>query len=403
MKKIAVIFEENVFDRKGAFNAKCARVKHLADLTGWKIDVYCIQLYQNAFVSSVLGRRSIRIPGEGLVAEKDLRGRKSITLDGLELNLVWKDYSVLDHLLFYKLHLRPAAYPRFLERNVSLLEGYDAVAAHSFVGAYIAREAKRRYGIPYYITWHGSDIHSTPFRHPQIKELTAELMIEAKVNCFVSAGLMSISDRIGGGSKTVLHNGCGEAFIRFDEQRRKALRSSFGAEGRKVVTFAGNLMPVKNPESLPEIFRTVQERMSQKVEFWVVGDGKSRSKVEAAMKSVESVSCRFWGNLPPERMPEIFNCTDVLVLPSRNEGLPLVVAEAAGCGAAVVAARVGGVSEILDDEYTVEPGPGFEAAMAEKIVLYLCQPCGQPLKERFDWERTARREKEIIESITADV
>lgn len=71
MKRIAVIFEENIFDRKGSFNAKCARVRHLAELTGWQIDVFCIQLFQDAFVSSVLGRRTLDIPGEDEVPEKN--------------------------------------------------------------------------------------------------------------------------------------------------------------------------------------------------------------------------------------------------------------------------------------------------------------------------------------------
>lgn len=61
MKRIAVIFEENIFDRKGSFNAKCARVRHLAELTGWQIDVFCIQLFQDAFVSSMLGMRTLDI------------------------------------------------------------------------------------------------------------------------------------------------------------------------------------------------------------------------------------------------------------------------------------------------------------------------------------------------------
>ena len=121
MKRIAVIFEENIFDRKGSFNAKCARVRHLAELTGWQIDVFCIQLFQDAFVSSVLGRRTLDIPGEDVVPEKELRKRDSVTLNGVNLNLVWKNYSIPDHFLFYKLGLRPVCYPRFLRKRVDLL------------------------------------------------------------------------------------------------------------------------------------------------------------------------------------------------------------------------------------------------------------------------------------------
>ncbi len=401
-RKIAVIFEENIFDRKGAFNAKCARVKYLAELTGWEIDVYCIQLYQDAFVSSVLGHRCLEIPGEGKVSEKTLRKRNSVMLNGIRMYLVWKNYSILDHLLFYKLHLRPLGYPRFLKKNVDLLKEYDVVAAHSFVGGYIVLEAKRKYGIPFYITWHGSDIHSTPFRHPQIKDMTAELIREAGMNCFVSRDLMAKSDAIGSGSKTVLYNGRDEMFFRFDDSKRLELRRKYGVEGKRTITYAGNMLSVKNVESLPGIFHKVREKYDGEVEFWVVGDGGLRVSVEAAMMSDRSISCRFWGNMPPEMMPRIFNCTDVLVLPSRNEGLPLVVVEAAGCGAKVVASRVGGVPEVLDLDFTVEPGEGFADRMAEKILDCLA---GKPQSidlSRFDWRRTAQKEKTLIENILAD-
>lgn len=403
MKRIAVIFEENIFDRKGSFNAKCARVRHLAELTGWQIDVFCIQLFQDAFVSSMLGRRTLDIPGEDVVPEKELRKRDSVTLNGVKLNLVWKNYSIPDHFLFYKLGLRPVCYPRFLRKRVDLLKGYDVVAAHSFVGGFIAREAQRRYGIPFYITWHGSDIHTTPFKHPQIKELTAELIREAKMNCFVSRNLMEISDRIGTGEKTVLYNGCDGNFVRYPEGRRSELRKANGVQGKKVVTYAGNMLAVKNVESLPGIFHAVQARLDDRIEFWVVGDGRLRPKVEAELNADSVLSCRFWGNMPPERMPEIFNCTDVLVLPSRNEGLPLVLVEASRCGADIVASRVGGVPEVMDGDFTVAlDGKDFAARMAERVVACLEGARQSFDLTRFDWRETALEEKAVIERIAVD-
>lgn len=397
--RIAVVFEENIFDRKGAFNAKCARIRHLEKVSGWTIDVFCAQLYQDAFVSSILGRRSVYIPGEGEVLEKRVRKRDCVTLNGVRLNLLWKNYSILDHFLFYKLNVRPVCYPRFIKDKAAVLKEYDVVAAHSFVGGAIALEAKRRYGIPFYISWHGSDIHTTPFRHPQIRQLTSELIREAEVNCFVSRALLEKSEEIGHGVKTVLYNGCDEMFVRYDEQRRMELRKRFNVEEMKVVAYAGNMLPVKNVASLPEIFRKVREKARGQIEFWVVGDGPLRSAVEAEMSSDLSVPCRFWGNILPGMMPEIFNCTDVLVLPSLNEGLPLVIAEALRCGSKVVASRVGGIPEILGSDYTVSLGEDFSDRISDKIVECLSFDSQRIDLGKFDWDATARREMELVERI----
>ena len=134
-----------------------------------------------------------------------------------------------------------------------------------------------------------------------------------------------------------------------------------------------------------------------------MGDGRLRPKVEAELNAVSSLSCRFWGNMPPERMPEIFNCTDVLVLPSRNEGLPLVLVEASRCGADIVASRVGGVPEVMDGDFTVAlDGKDFAARMAERVVACLEGARQSFDLTRFDWRKTALEEKAVIERIAVD-
>ena len=83
------------------------------------------------------------------------------------------------------------------------------------------------------------------------------------------------------------------------------------------------------------------------------------------------------------------------------DGQPVIVV-AAGCGAKVVASRVGGVPEVLDQAFTVELGEGFADRMAERIASCLA---GKPQSidlSRFDWRRTAREEKSLIDKILAD-
>lgn len=385
MKKFAVIFESSPFDRKGLFNAVRNRVVHLLATGKCEVDVYCIHSRDNAFT------RSVRYTP----ATPDVR---SVVIDGITYNLLWYRFSILDYLTLEKLHIRPLLFRRFIDRNVRLLKEYDAVLAHSFTGGLMAYEAYKHYNVPYYVSWHGSDVHTHPLRVPVILEDTAKIMSAASCNFFVSKALMEQSFTIAPSAvRKVLYNGVAEDFVRFDEERRASLRRDFAlADGVKVVAFVGTLNEVKNVRVLPSLFAAVADRYDGALKFWVVGDGKLRSEVESAMQRYARHDFIFWGNMPSDTMPDIMNCIDVLVLPSLNEGLPLVCAEALRCGANVVGSDVGGIPEVIGTDNVVPHGEGFVEAMAEKVATMLSSDIQQVIPSQMDWSKTASAELETI-------
>lgn len=385
MKKFAVIFESSPFDRKGLFNAVHNRVVHLLATGKCEVDVYCIHSRDNAFT------RSVR-------HTPDTPDVQSVVIDGITYNLLWYRFSIFDYLTLEMLHIRPLLFRRFIDRNVRLLKEYDAVLAHSFTGGLMAYEAYKHYNVPYYVSWHGSDVHTHPLRVPVILEDTAKIMSAASCNFFVSKALMEQSFTIAPSAvRKVLYNGVAEDFVRFDEERRASLRRDFAlADGVKVVAFVGTLNEVKNVRVLPSLFAAVADRYDGALKFWVVGDGKLRSEVESAMQRYAGHDFRFWGNMPSDTMPDIMNCIDVLVLPSLNEGLPLVCAEALRCGANVVGSDVGGIPEVIGTDNVVPHGEGFVEAMAEKVATLLSSDIEQVIPSQMDWSKTASAELETI-------
>ena len=405
MMRLAVIFESSPFDRKGLFNAVHNRVKYLLATGECTIDVFCVHSRDNAFTRRV--RHTPEVPSVD-----------ETVVDGIRYRLLWYRFSILDNVLLEKLHVRPWLFRRFMESHVDLLKGYDAVIAHSFCGGLFALAAHERFGVPYYVTWHGSDVHTHPWRVPVILEDTRAVMESARCNFFVSRALLDASERITSNArKEVLYNGVSEDFVKYSPEDRAAVRERYGlAPEDKVVAFVGNIVKVKNVLSLPEIFAQVAKGYDGPLKFWIIGDGKLRKPLEATMDlsfrpNEVSGEISFFGNQPSPAMPDIMNCIDVLVLPSLNEGLPLVCAEALSCGAAVVGSDVGGIAEVIGSENVVPLGSpsgdpsrpydgSFVNGMAEKVVAALTgQIPSQTLPDEISWARTAALELAALKSL----
>ena len=388
MIRIAVIFESSPFDRKGLFNAVHNRIRHLRDTGECEVDAYCIHSHDNAFTRRV--RHNPQVP---FVEET--------VVDDVRYRLLWYDFSIIDHILVHKLHRKPLFFASFMSGCIDLFKGYDCISAHSFTGALFASEVSARFGIPYLVTWHGSEIHTHPWRNPMILRDTRSLMEGAACNFFVSKALLKDSDRINPSvRKEVLYNGVSSAFTRFGAERRKALRTGYGiSEGDKVIAYAGSIVAVKNVMSLQPIFHSVRAGYGSPLKFWMIGDGKLRPQLQKAMEEDSSIDVRFWGNVPAEEMPLMLNCVDVLLLPSLNEGLGMICAEAIRCGASVAGSDAGGIPEVIGDENTVPLGDGFIEGLSDKALSMLRNPRPQSLPQEQDWTSTASKELAVIKEI----
>ena len=395
MPRVAVIFESCPFDRKGLFNAVHNRIKGLLGTGECWVDAFCIHSRDNAFTRSV--RHTALVP----VVE-------SVEIENITYRMLWYRFSIIDHLTIEKLGKRPYFFQRIISTYIPYLDGYDYIIAHSFTGALFAYEAKQRFGVPYFATWHGSDVHTHPWRVGVIREDTQKVMEAAECNFFVSKALMKASDKITlNARKQVLYNGVGEEFVRFDEVGVAKAREQFGINpSEKVVAFAGNLSQVKNVMTLPQIFKTITGQFSEPICFIIAGDGKLRSQLETEFTAIRQKVC-FLGNVETEDMPALMNCVDVLVLPSLNEGLPLVCAEALSCGANVVGSDVGGIAEVIGKQNVVPLGDDFVPQFAKKVVSMLearaessddsaGHSAAQQLPSEISWAKTTALELSFL-------
>lgn len=125
-----------------------------------------------------------------------------------------------------------------------------------------------------------------------------------------------------------------------------AVRADLGvAGGRRVVVMAGRMTPQKGWDVLLEAAARLAAARSDLA--WVlVGDGPLRPALTRRAAEL-AVAAHFTGARAD--MADVLGCADVVVLASRSEGLPFTLLEAMALGKPVVATRVGGVPEVVEE------------------------------------------------------
>ncbi len=116
------------------------------------------------------------------------------------------------------------------------------------------------------------------------------------------------------------------------------------------VVYAGKLSFAKGLPWLIEAFEKLYHPKGKNLKLIIAGSGKgdeARHIKEKALRSGDRIE--FIGAKPQEELASIFKSSDILVLPSFYEGLPLVVLEAIACSCRVVVTRLPGLSSWLPE------------------------------------------------------
>jgi glycosyltransferase involved in cell wall biosynthesis len=135
--------------------------------------------------------------------------------------------------------------------------------------------------------------------------------------------------------------------------------------------FLGNLLPRKGLVDLLHALALMHSRIAQPAWAWrliVAGGGDSRALRELARELGLADQVRFVGWLNRDASSLLLGAADALVLPSYQEGLPLVLLEAASLGVPIIATPVGAVPELFNDGVdALLVAPGDRAALANAL------------------------------------
>ena len=167
--------------------------------------------------------------------------------------------------------------------------------------------------------------------------------------------------------------------------------------------WVGRFTDIKDPRYAVEVIKNLNMNEIHKFELTMVGDGELFNEIKC-LSSGLPINFTGWLLNPFENIKEF----DLLMLTSKNEGLPLVMLEAANCERATIAKDVGGISEFIRNNQTGYLVSGDAKQMAN-LLLELCKNRDQIkdigisakrlLSESFSVEVMARKYFEIYKDL----
>ena len=188
-----------------------------------------------------------------------------------------------------------------------------------------------------------------------------------------------------------IYNGVDSRKFRPREGARPALLPrAFVGDDSVVFGSVGRMVEVKNYPLLVRAFIELiasQPLLAARARLVIVGAGPAREACRARLAEAGLLECAW---LPGERddIDELLRACDVFILPSKNEGISNTILEALASGLPVIASRVGGNVELVEEGVT---GTLFESGDADALARAMSAYLEDPAKIASQGERSRQQ------------
>ena len=241
---------------------------------------------------------------------------------------------------------------------IELVRGFkksniQIIHTHKYKDTILAAPAAKLCGIPHVVrTVHGL---REPFEGLQAFKMNLYEAIERTVHRHCVDSIIGVSSQIEGKYKaegdvprvTCIRNGI-DLEGKSVQTDRWRTRQDLGID--KKVCLLGTLGRLTSVKGIPYLLKAARTllRHGANVKVLIVGDGSIRLDLATQTRDMGiSENVVFLGHR--EDTDELLQALDIFVLPSLSEGIPMALLEAMAASRAIVASRVGGIPEIVDD------------------------------------------------------
>ncbi|HEU4684022.1 MAG TPA: glycosyltransferase, partial [Nitrospira sp.] len=291
-------------------------------------------------------------------------------------------------------------------------ERFDIVHTHKHKDTILGAPVARWSGVPHVVrTVHGL---GEPFSGLQAMKMGFYESVERLVHRWYVERLIAVSSEIECHLRQTattdvmcIRNGI-DLNSMPSSSTRSVTRKAFGvADDICLIGSVGRLTPVKG---FAHVLRSIQILAGQglPVIFWLVGEGPLKQELQKLANELE-ITDRVMLLGHRDDAQELMEAMDVFVLPSLHEGIPMALLEAMGTPLPVVASRVGGIPEVIEDGVSgllVEAGdPVHLAEVCRRVISdadlskRLAQAAKRRVEERFSSSAMAAKVVELYREL----
>lgn len=266
----------------------------------------------------------------------------------------------------------------------------DVVHTHSAKAGVLGRVAAHTISVPAIVhTWHALPFHPGQSALVALAYSSIEQAVSGHAHRYICVGeevrrRLAALDIVEGARSETIPCGMDPA----------PWRAAGPRPGKGVVGCVARLAPLKGHDLL---IRLAKENPD--LEFRFIGDGERRREL---VELARGLRVTFVGQVPRERMPEELARCDAVALASEREGVPLVLVEAILAGRPVVAFRLDGAPEIVEEGatgYLAKTPDEFGPSLRKALELSPDRAAVERLTERYDENRMADRVAELYRSL----
>lgn len=269
----------------------------------------------------------------------------------------------------------------------------DIVHIHgSLSESLLSIRIKKKYKKPLLITTHGEDItlYSKKFPSKYLTKLT--LRQSDEIICVSEFLKNEICDM--GISKKFHIIPMGVDIRKFNSKNKLRVREKLKLpKNKKIILFVGHLVERKGVKYLIKAMESIVKKHKNFL-CYIVGGGYLENDLKKLTRELQlDSSIIFLGAKKHNETAQYMNACDIFVLPSLNEGLPIVLCEALACGKPIVATRVAGTPEIVNEDVGFLVEPKNVRDLQEKIIL--------ALNKKWEKQKLLKRAKQFSVPVSA--